>query len=98
MKVKINSNFYIIIYFILMILMNQSIGLSYINVISFLFLFISLKNINVSKCLATKIYCMYVSYAMTVSYTHLDVYKRQIYIFSLKLILKTHLLLECLQL
>lgn len=43
MKVKINSNFYIIIYFILMILMNQSIGLSYINVISFLFLFIILK-------------------------------------------------------
>lgn len=46
MKVKINSNFYIIIYFILMVLMNQSIGLSYINVISLSFLFILLKDAN----------------------------------------------------
>lgn len=60
MKVKINSNFYIIIYFILMVLMNQSIGLSYINVISLSFLFISLKDINVSKCLPTKIYYIYI--------------------------------------
>ena len=67
MKVKINSNFYIIIYFILMVLMNQSIGLSYINVISLLFLFISLKNIKVSKCLSTKIYYIYVSYAIIIS-------------------------------
>ena len=84
MKVKINSNFYIIIYFILMVLMNQSIGLSYINVISLSFLFISLKDINVSKCLPTKIYYIYISYAMiisilnvgsgniSVSYTHLE--------------------------
>lgn len=67
MKVKINNNFYIIIYFILMVLMNQSIGLSYINVISLSFLFISLKDINVSKCLPTKIYYIYISYAMIIS-------------------------------
>lgn len=66
MKVKIN-NFYIIIYFVLMILMNQSIGLSYINLVSLLFLSVLLKNIKINRCLPTSIYFIYISYAIIIT-------------------------------
>lgn len=71
MKIKINSNFYIVIYFILMIFMNQSIGLSYINLVSFLFLAVSAKTIKLHKCIQTKIYYIYIAYAIVVTMLNL---------------------------